>query len=61
MIKVPQLKLYQKKKEQAKREILDAESDLITAQQEGQDASELQKRLNELKTEAATLDVRTRK
>ena len=33
-----------KTKEQAKREILDAELDLITAQQEGQDSTELQKR-----------------
>lgn len=44
-----------KSREQAQKEILDAELDLMTAQQEGQDAGELQKRLNELKAQAAVL------
>ncbi|KAL2730703.1 RNA-binding protein 26 isoform X1 [Vespula squamosa] len=44
-----------KSKEQTQKEILDAELDLMTAQQEGQDAGELQKRLNELRAQAAAL------
>ncbi|XP_015588872.1 RNA-binding protein 26 isoform X2 [Cephus cinctus] len=44
-----------KSREQTQKEILDAELDLMTAQQEGQDAGELQKRLNELKAQAAAL------
>ncbi|XP_012288523.1 RNA-binding protein 26 isoform X3 [Orussus abietinus] len=48
-----------KSREQAQKEILDAELDLITAQQEGQDAGELQKRLNELKAQAAILGLNT--
>ncbi|XP_034934602.1 RNA-binding protein 26-like isoform X2 [Chelonus insularis] len=48
-----------KSREQAQKEILDAELDLMTAQQEGQDAGELQKRLNELKAQAAALGLNT--
>lgn len=48
-----------KSREQAQKEILDAELDLMTAQQEGQDASELQKRLNELRAQAAALGLNT--
>lgn len=44
-----------KSREQTQKEILDAELDLMTAQQEGQDAGELQKRLNELRAQAAAL------
>ncbi|XP_046476145.1 RNA-binding protein 26 isoform X5 [Neodiprion pinetum] len=44
-----------KTREQTQKEILDAELDLMTAQQEGQDPGELQKRLNELKAQAAAL------
>lgn len=44
-----------KSREQTQKEILDAELDLMTAQQEGQDAGELQKRLNELRAQAAVL------
>ncbi|XP_043481913.1 RNA-binding protein 26 [Leptopilina heterotoma] len=44
-----------KSREQAQKEILDAELDLMNAQQEGQDAAELQKRLNELRVQAAAL------
>lgn len=47
----PQLK----SREQTQKEILDAELDLMNAQQEGQDAAELQKRLNELRTQASAL------
>ncbi|XP_014210794.1 RNA-binding protein 26 isoform X2 [Copidosoma floridanum] len=46
-----------KTREQAQKEILDAELDLITAQQEGQDSAELQKRLLELRTLAATISL----
>ncbi|EZA62685.1 RNA-binding protein 26 isoform X2 [Ooceraea biroi] len=49
----------QKSREQAQKEILDAELDLMTAQQEGQDAGELQKRLNELRAQAAALGLNT--
>lgn len=48
-----------KSREQAQKEILDAELDLMTAQQEGQDAGELQKRLNELRAQAAALGLNT--
>lgn len=48
-----------KSKEQTQKEILDAELDLMTAQQEGQDAGELQKRLNELRAQAAVLGLNT--
>ena len=48
-----------KSREQAQKEILDAELDLINAQQEGQDAAELQKRLNELRAQAAALGLNT--
>lgn len=44
-----------KSREQTQKEILDAELDLMTAQQEGQDAGELQKKLNELRAQAAVL------
>ncbi|XP_058799557.1 RNA-binding protein 26 isoform X2 [Phymastichus coffea] len=44
-----------KTREQAQKEILDAELDLMTAQQEGQDSTELQKRLLELRTQAAQM------
>lgn len=44
-----------KSREQTQKEILDAELDLMTAQQEGQDPGELQKRLNELRAQAAAL------
>ena len=44
-----------KSREQTQKEILDAELDLMTAQQEGHDAGELQKRLNELRAQAAVL------
>jgi len=48
-----------KSREQAQKEILDAELDLMTAQQEGQDAGELQKKLNELRAQAAVLNLNT--
>ncbi|EFN81664.1 RNA-binding protein 26, partial [Harpegnathos saltator] len=48
-----------KSREQTQKEILDAELDLMTAQQEGQDAGELQKRLNELRAQAAVLGLNT--
>jgi len=48
-----------KSREQTQKEILDAELDLMTAQQEGQDAGELQKRLNELRAQAAALGLNT--
>ncbi|XP_043289174.1 RNA-binding protein 26 isoform X2 [Venturia canescens] len=48
-----------KSREQTQKEILDAELDLMTAQQEGQDAGELQKRLNELRAQAAALGLGT--
>ncbi|KAK0077937.1 hypothetical protein PV325_003260 [Microctonus aethiopoides] len=48
-----------KSREQTQKEILDAELDLMTAQQEGQDAGELQKRLIELKAQAAALGLTT--
>ncbi|XP_076163157.1 zinc finger protein swm isoform X2 [Ptiloglossa arizonensis] len=48
-------KTQAKSREQTQKEILDAELDLMTAQQEGQDAGELQKRLNELRAQAAAL------
>ncbi|XP_066593102.1 RNA-binding protein 26 isoform X2 [Prorops nasuta] len=51
----PGSKNQAKSREQAQKEILDAELDLITAQQEGQDSGELQKRLNELRAQAAAL------
>ncbi|KAJ8688500.1 hypothetical protein QAD02_024295 [Eretmocerus hayati] len=44
-----------KTREQAQKEILDAELDLITAQQEGQDASELQKKLLDLRAQVASM------
>ncbi|KAL7293373.1 hypothetical protein TKK_0013140 [Trichogramma kaykai] len=44
-----------KTREQAQKEILDAELDLITAQQEGQDSLELQKKVLELKAQAAAI------
>lgn len=49
--------LQVKSREQAQKEILDAELDLITAQQEGQDAGELQKKLNDLRAQAAVLSL----
>lgn len=42
-----------KAKEDVQREMLDAELDLITKQQEGADTSEIQKKLFELKARAA--------
>ncbi|XP_014487271.1 PREDICTED: RNA-binding protein 26 isoform X2 [Dinoponera quadriceps] len=48
-----------KSREQTQKEILDAELDLMTAQQEGQDAGELQRRLNELRAQAAVLGLNT--
>lgn len=48
-----------KSREQTQKEILDAELDLMTAQQEGQDAGELQKRLNELRAQAAAAGLNT--
>ncbi|XP_015113241.1 RNA-binding protein 26 isoform X1 [Diachasma alloeum] len=48
-----------KSREQTQKEILDAELDLMTAQQEGQDSAELQKRLNELRAQAAALGLST--
>ncbi|XP_066991429.2 RNA-binding protein 26 isoform X2 [Anabrus simplex] len=47
--------LVKKSKEEAQREILDAELDLFTRQQEGGDTSELQKKVAELKMEAHSL------
>ncbi|PNF30064.1 hypothetical protein B7P43_G05352 [Cryptotermes secundus] len=44
-----------KSKEEAQREILDAELDLFTRQQEGGDTSELQRKVAELKMEAHSL------
>ncbi|XP_031776824.1 RNA-binding protein 26 isoform X2 [Nasonia vitripennis] len=44
-----------KTREQAQKEILDAELDLMTAQQEGQDSTELQKKLQELRAQAAAM------
>lgn len=44
-----------KSKEEAQREVLDAELDLITRQQEGGDTSELQRRLMELRAQAFNL------
>lgn len=49
-----------KSKEEAQKEVLDAELDLITKQQEGGDTSELQKRLLELRAQAQSLGVRGR-
>lgn len=49
-----------KSKEEAQKEVLDAELDLIMKQQEGGDTSELQKRLLELKAQAQTLGARGR-
>lgn len=48
-----------KSKEETQRELLDTELELITKQQEGADTSELQKKLMELKAEAAA-SVRSR-
>ncbi|XP_011499699.1 PREDICTED: RNA-binding protein 26 [Ceratosolen solmsi marchali] len=48
-----------KTREQAQREILDAELDLMTAQQEGQDSAELQKKLLELRAHAAAMELNT--
>ncbi|KAK7869794.1 hypothetical protein R5R35_008321 [Gryllus longicercus] len=47
--------LAKKSKEEAQREILDAELDLFTKQQEGGDTSELQRKVAELKMEAHSL------
>ncbi|XP_069684891.1 RNA-binding protein 26 isoform X2 [Periplaneta americana] len=47
--------LVKKSKEEAQREILDAELDLFTKQQEGGDTSELQRKVAELKMEAHSL------
>lgn len=49
-----------KAKEDVQREMLDAELDLITKQQEGTDTSEIQKKLLELKARAATTRARGR-
>lgn len=49
-----------KSKEEAQKEVLDAELDLITKQQEGGDTSELQKRLLELRAQAHQLGARGR-
>ncbi|KAH0549781.1 hypothetical protein KQX54_014028 [Cotesia glomerata] len=54
-------KLLVKSREQTQKEILDAELDLMTAHQEGQDAGELQKRLNELRAQAAVLSINATK
>lgn len=50
-----QLTPARKSREEAQREVLDAELDLITKQQEGGDTSELQRRLLELRAQAYTL------
>lgn len=47
--------IAKKSKEEAQREILDAELDLFTRQQEGGDTSELQRKVAELKMEAHSL------
>lgn len=49
-----------KSKEEAQKEVLDAELDLITKQQEGGDTSELQKRLQLLRAQANMLGARGR-
>ncbi|KAK3920131.1 Zinc finger protein swm [Frankliniella fusca] len=51
--KTPPTNLVKKTKEEAQKEILDAELDLITKQQEGADTSELQRKVAILKMEAA--------
>lgn len=45
----PKTTSVKKSKEEAQKEMLDAELDLITKQQEGADTSELQKKIMELK------------
>ena len=52
-------KLQVKSREQTQKDILDAELDLINAQQEGQDAVEIQKRLIELRAQAAVMGLTT--
>ncbi|VEN44841.1 unnamed protein product, partial [Callosobruchus maculatus] len=49
-----------KTKEEAQRELLDAELDLIAKQQEGADTKELQKKLNELRAKVAAAGAATR-
>ncbi|XP_026278261.1 zinc finger protein swm isoform X2 [Frankliniella occidentalis] len=51
--KTPPTNLVKKTKEEAQREILDAELDLISKQQEGADTAELQRKVAILKMEAA--------
>ncbi|XP_077293193.1 zinc finger protein swm isoform X2 [Arctopsyche grandis] len=53
------LKKVPRSKEEAQKEILDAELDLITKQQEGQDVSELQKRVAELRRQQYALKTST--
>lgn len=54
-VPMPKTPLARKSKEEAQKEVLDAELDLITKQQEGGDTSELQKRLLELRAQAQNI------